>query len=196
MAASTTAPWLQSDAFLGASELNFRFSLEQPFLRSYVILDELGALRARFRRSGAGLSVFLMNYELVDAGNHPLAYVRQPRPKHLVGYNLPFTLTDANGTELGELRYHPFAFRSIRSSLIRPGSGSLAAKGSYPFHDFSIRRSSVELATLHLDWIPRPGGVHLRFGPIATMPIDRLLMVGLTAFMLIRIDVLQVPILR
>lgn len=196
VAASTTAPLPESDPFLGATELDFRQSLDQPFLGSYAVLDGSGAVRARIRRSGAGVGVLLMDYVLVDAKERALAYVRQPRPKHLIGYNLPFTLTDPNGTELGELRFNPLAFRSTRFSLVRQGSELLCAEASPALHDFSIKGGSVELATLHVDWIALPGGVHLKFNPLAMTPAERILVIGLTTFLLVFSGSRQFPTLR
>ncbi len=194
--ASPSAPLPESDPFFGASELDFRQSMDQPFLGSYAVLDGTGAVRARIRRSGNGWGVLLMDYVLVDAADRPLAYVRQPRPKHFIGYNLPFTLTDPYGTELGELRFHPFTFRSTRFSLVRQGREVLCAEASLALHDFSIKGGSVELATLHVDWIALPGGVHLKFSPLAITTSERILVIGLTAFLLVFTGSRQFPTFR
>ena len=196
MATPPETPRPDSDAFLGATELDFRQSLDQPFLGSYAVLDQTGAVRARIRRSGTGLGVVRMDYVLVDPADQALLYVRQPRPKHLIAYNLPFTLADPNGTELGELRLNPLAFRSTRFSLSRQGSELLSAEAKPTLHDFSIQRGPVELATLHIDWFALPGGVHLRFGSVALAPDDRILVMGLVTFMLVFTASQQFPTFR
>lgn len=196
MATPLAAPRPDSDPFLGATELDFRQSLDQPFLGSYTVIDQSGAVRARIRRSGTGLGVVLMDYVLVDAGDRAILFVRQPRPKHLIAYNLPFTLTDPNGTELGELRLNPLAFRSTRFSLSREGNELLSAEAKPTLHDFSIQRGPVELAAVHIDWFALPGGVHLRFGPIALAPDERILVMGLITFMLVFTASQQLPTLR
>ncbi len=137
-----------------------------------------------------------MNYVLVDGQERALAFVVQQGPKHLIGYNLPFTLTDPKGTELGELHFNPLAFRSTRFSLVRQGTELLSAEPSAVLHDFSIKGGSVELATLHVDWVALPGGVHLKFSPLTMTPADRILVIGLTTFLLVFTGSQQFPTRR